>query len=363
MPPNPASVDAPVSVLDNLRWQQLESRLPGASFVYGVTTTGVVCSPGCPSRLPRRENVRFYEDIRGALQAGFRPCKRCRPLDKVGTDLGELLARVCRNLEGYVVSGADAAIADVASDTGMAEATLLRHFRSVTGLTPKEYLAAIRQCRLYPALAKQGSVLQAATEAGYGSASHFYQDAPRLTGMPPAKHRKGGKGEQLTFALASTELGELAVAASSQGVCWIALGEDPGVLLDEFQDHFRHATLLPPNDAFNQQIAAVCQLVQHPEQPVTLPLDIRGTVFQRQVWQALQAIPVGMTLDYQQLAERIGRPTAARAVARACASNVLAVAVPCHRIIRRDGGLSGYRWGVERKAWLLAREKAAPEGN
>lgn len=341
--------------LNAYRWQVLVTRdsNPDAPFYYGVITTGVVCSPGCPSRLPNRDNVRFFATFREALQAGYRPCKRCYPF-KAGETKSDLVVKICRQIER---DPDRADLNQLSSTLGYTPAHLQKFFLQHVGITPFEYARALRQQRIYRELGRNPSNTVALHQAGYQSSSQFYAEFKQFSSLPPGSHRQSGKGEILTFAVADTTLGALVVAASHKGLCWISLGEDPDTQVEELQRHFAKAEFCPPDEAFNQWVAQVTALVEEPGKTLTIPLDIRGTVFQRQVWEALRKIPFGTTLDYQGLAEMIGKSGGARAVASACAANVLAVAIPCHRIVRRDGSLSGYRWGVERKADLLAREK------
>lgn len=342
---------------DSLRWQLLCARQPQAqsTFFYGVITTGIVCKPGCPSRLPKRENVRFFNCCNEALRQGYRPCKRCRPLDNV-PQAPSLVARIC---EWIAEHPDNSSLEAMASAMQYSIAHLQKTFTRITGITPFEYAKALRQQRLYPALATSRTTSEAMEKSGYRSSSQFYEEFRQFSSLPPGSHRQAGRGEVITFAVAETALGAMVVAATSKGLCWISLGEDAETQLEDLQRHFSRAELCPPDADFNDWVSQVIGLVDNPSQSLDLPLDIRGTVFQQQVWEALRHIPVGSTLDYQALAEQLGKRGGARAVAGACAANVLALAVPCHRIIRRDGSLSGYRWGVERKAALLAREKAS----
>ncbi|MZR61815.1 bifunctional DNA-binding transcriptional regulator/O6-methylguanine-DNA methyltransferase Ada [Alcanivorax sp. DP30] len=347
--------------LNAYRWQILASRTrnPQYPFCYAVVTTGIVCRPGCPSRLPNPENVRFFDNCQDALKAGYRPCKRCHPLDD-NKEPSELVVRVCRQIER---DPDQANLNTLASVLGYTPAHLQKTFRQQIGITPFDYARALRQQRIYRELGHSRSNTDALLQAGYQSSSQFYTEFKQFSSLPPGSHRQSGKGEILTFAVADTTLGALVVAASDKGLCWISLGDDPHAQVEELQRHFARAEFCPPDEAFNQWVSQVTGLVEAPGERLSIPLDIRGTVFQRQVWEALRKIPMGSTMDYQALADKIGKPGGARAVASACAANVLAVAIPCHRIVRRDGSLSGYRWGVERKADLLAREKGQGMGN
>ena len=342
---------------DDHRWEILTSRQrdPEKPFFYAVITTGVVCRPGCPSRLPKRENVRFFDSCSAALQAGYRPCKRCHPLQDA-TPLSRLVEQTCRLIE----SDPDhSTLAQLAAKLGYSEAHLHKSFRRLTGISPHDYARTLRQQAIYRALHTSKSTTEAMMKSGYQTASTFYSEFRHFSSLPPGSHRAGGPDEVLAVAAVAASIGVLVVAASSRGVCWISLGDHAQNQVEELQQHFSKARFCEPDEEFNQWVQQVVAFVDQPSQALDLPLDIRGTIFQRQVWHALREVPPGTTLDYQSLAERIGKPGGARAVAQACAANVLAVAIPCHRIVRRDGSLSGYRWGVDRKATLLQREDGA----
>lgn len=265
------------------------------------------------------------------------------------------IAAACQRIER---ADAPPTLADLARDAGLSAPHFHRVFKAVTGLTPKAYVQAHRGRALREALARPGAkVVDAAFDAGFNAASRFYDSAETLLGMKPAQYRKGGVDARIVFALAQCALGALLVARSGRGLCAIALGDDPDALLRELQDRFPRAELVGGDAAFEQLVAQVVGFVEAPRLGLDLPLDIRGTAFQQRVWDALRKIPAGETVSYRQLAQRIGMPTASRAVAAACAANMLAVAIPCHRVVRSDGGLSGYRWGIARKRDLLARER------
>ncbi|MCB5411995.1 bifunctional DNA-binding transcriptional regulator/O6-methylguanine-DNA methyltransferase Ada [Pseudogemmobacter faecipullorum] len=337
----------------DLRWSQVLNRA-GGDFVYAVRSTGVYCRPSCPSRRPKRENVGFYAGPDQAEAAGFRPCRRCHPR---GVALEQanaaLIDAACRRIEA---AEAPVRLKDLAAEIGLSPFYLHRLFRARTGLTPKEWEKAARARRLRAGLA-QGSVTGAIHAAGYATASRFYAEAEEVLGMTASAHKSGGAGEEIRFAIAKTRLGALLAAESATGICAISLGDDPAALLGELQRQFPKARLIGDDPGFAARLAQVAALVEAPGGGLDLALDLRGTAFQRQVWQALRQIPPGATLSYARLAEAVGLPKAVRAVAGACAANKLAIAVPCHRILRSDGGLSGYRWGVERKRDLLRREK------
>jgi AraC family transcriptional regulator of adaptative response/methylated-DNA-[protein]-cysteine methyltransferase len=338
------------------RWAAVTRRDPHADgqFFYSVSTTGVYCRPSCPSRRARREHVCFHATIADAERAGFRACKRCRPNEPGLADMrAAAVARACRLIEQQdEVPGLDA----LAAAAGMSRFHFHRIFRSVTGVTPKAYAAAHRARRVRDELTRQATITDAIYGAGFNSNSRFYAAAPGVLGMTPTRYRAGGAGECIHFAVGECSLGSVLVAATDKGVCAIMLGDDPDGLVRHLQDRFPKAGLVGGNTGFEHLVANVVALVEAPARAVNLPLDVRGTAFQQRVWQALRKIPVGSTASYADIARRIGMPKAVRAVAQACGANPIAIAIPCHRVVRRDGGLSGYRWGVERKRALLERE-------
>jgi len=342
---------------DEERWQALLLRDPAydGRFWYSVRTTGVYCRPSCGARQPRRENVAFHASPVDAERAGFRPCKRCQP--DAPARHAELVAQACRRIETAIEEAAEEPRLDVlATAAGMSPYHFHRVFKAVTGLTPKAYGAARRARRVRAELPASGSVTEAIYGAGYNSSGRFYAVSTDLLGMTPSAFRAGGKGAAIRFAVGESSLGAILVAATETGICAISLGDDPQVLVQELQDRFPDAHLIGGDAAFEDHVAKVVGFVEAPGTGLGLPLDIRGTAFEQRVWQALREIPPGTTASYGEIAERIGAPKSARAVARACAANVLAVAIPCHRVVRSDGALSGYRWGVARKRALLARE-------
>lgn len=344
--------------LSDPRWAAVVARDARADgrFWYSVASTGVYCRPSCGARTPRPENVRFHASAAEAEQAGFRPCQRCRPdLPPLAQRHARLVAELCRHIEQAETAPT---LAELARKVDLSPAHLHRLFKSVTGLTPRAYLAAHRAGRVREALAQAASVTEAFMEAGYGSSGRFYEQSDAVLGMTPRAFRAGGEDAEVRFALGQCSLGAILVAESERGICAISLGNDAETLLQELQDRFPRATLIGADAAFERRVAQIVGLVEAPGTGTDLPLDIRGTAFQQRVWQALRDIPAGSTVSYAELARRVGSPEAVRAVGSACAANVLAVAIPCHRVVRSDGGLSGYRWGVERKQALLARERA-----
>src|SRR5262245_14063801 len=344
---------------DEDRWAAVVRRDSDASghFYYSVKTTGVYCRPGCASRRPRRENVRFHPTPADAERAGFRPCRRCRPSEPgLAKQRAAAVARACRLIESAeTLPNLDT----LAAAAGMSRFHFHRVFKAVTGVTPKAYAAAQRTRRVREELTRNATVTDAIYEAGFNSNGRFYATSSEVLGMTPTAFRSGGPGAVIRFAVGQCSLGSILVAATEKGVCAILLGDDPGPLVRDLQDRFPRARMVGGDGDFERLVAKVVGFVEAPAVGLDLPLDVRGTAFQQRVWQALREIPAGSTTSYTKLAARIGAPTAVRAVARACASNAVAVAIPCHRVVRRDGGLSGYRWGVERKRALLAREVAS----
>lgn len=344
------------SVTSDPRWTKLVHRDAGADggFFYGVLTTGVYCRPSCPSRTARPENIRFFATAGEAEAAGFRPCKRCRPeaLSQARRN-AERVAAACRAIED---ADEPPKLGELAAAAGLSSFHFHRLFKAETGVTPRAYAMAARARKLRERLGASARVTDAIYDAGFNASSRFYAAAKDLIGMTPTAYRAGGAGVEMRLAVARSTLGFLLVAMSDKGICAISLGDDPQKLVEELAGRFPRASILPDDDDFREYVARVVAFVEEPQIGLDLPLEMRGTAFQQRVWQALRQIPAGTTASYAAIAERIGAPGAARAVAAACAANKLAVAVPCHRVVASDGSLSGYRWGVTRKAALLARE-------
>ncbi len=350
-----SAMRAAVTVGD-LRWAAVLARDPAADgkFFYAVATTGVYCRPSCAARTPRPENVTFHATAAEAEQAGFRPCRRCQPdQPALAERQAALVADLCRLIENAERAPSLQELADHAK---LSTYHLHRVFKTVTGLTPREYASARRAGRVRAELARSTTVTEAIYGAGYNTGSRFYEQSNRLLGMTPNRYRAGGSGMEIRFAVGECSLGAILVAASERGVCAILMGDDPDALARDLQDRFPRAELIGGDAGFEQLVAQVVGFVEMPRRGLDLPLDVRGTAFQQRVWQALREIPVGATASYSEIVRRIGAPQAVRAVAGACAANALAVAIPCHRVVRNDGELAGYRWGVERKRALLERE-------
>ncbi len=335
------------------RWNAVVNRDYDGRFVYAVKTTGVYCRPGCPSRLPGPHNVAFYASWRDAERAGFRACRRCRS-NEPGTRHSALVAAACRSI---VEADAKIGLEALAAAANLSRFHFHRIFKKATGLTPKAYAAAHRTERVRAALLGASTVTEAIYDAGFNSAGRFYEKSGEMLGMTPRAFRNGGLDVEITFAIGSCSLGAVLVARSTKGICAILLGDDPAVLTRDIHGLFPRAELTDGDAEFAALVAQVVGFVDAPQQGLDLPLDIRGTAFQHRVWQALRKIPAGETASYAEIARRIGAPKAARAVARACAKNAIAVAIPCHRVVCTDGAISGYRWGTARKRALLAKER------
>ena len=340
------------------RWAAVVAKDHSADgrFYYAVKTTGVYCRPSCPARRANPRNVTFHASPAAAEAAGFRACKRCKLRDpSLKTRHGALIARACRMIEDAEAKPATTALAKA---VGLSPHHFHRLLKSVTGLTPSAYAEAHRARKLRAGLPKSRTVTAAVFDAGFNATSRFYEKSAEILGMTPANYRRGGVGAEIRFAVGRCALGAILVASSEKGICAIALGDDPGRLPRELEETFPNARLIGGDKSFGKVVAKVIAFVERPALGLELPLDVRGTAFQERVWRALAKIPAGRKLTYTDLAREIGAPSAVRAVASACAANTIAVAIPCHRVVRKDGGLSGYRWGITRKRELLAREAA-----
>ena len=345
---------------NDTRWQAVlhRDRNADGTFVYSVRSTGVFCRPGCSSRTPRPENVRFHATPDEAIRAGFRPCQRCKPEQRSDPSAASV-STVCRAIEEAIATGDPIPQLDMlAQQVGLSKFHLHRMFRASTGLTPKQYANACRSKQLQTNLKASETVTDSIYETGFNSSSRFYHAAANTLGMTPTQFRNGAQNTTITYAIGSSTLGMVLVARSERGICAILMGDSEETLRHDLQQRFPQATLTPADTDFAETLKTIVTLTEQPHSThLNLPLDIRGTAFQQRVWQALQQIPAGQTASYADIAQRIGNPRSVRAVAQACANNALAVAIPCHRVVRSDGNLSGYRWGVERKKELLRREQ------
>ena len=352
-------------------WHAVQSRDRGADgeFVYAVRSTGVYCRPSCPSRKPRREQVVFFPLPEAAEQRGFRACRRCRPRTVRAQDPStQAVARICREIESRILSNADAGsgenrltLAALSSTAGISPHQLERAFRRVMGITPRQYADAQRMRHLKSSLRKGDDVTTALYDAGYGSSSRLYERAPSHLGMTPATYRQGGAGMQIHYTIVASPLGRLLVGATSQGISALYLGEADAALESALRKEYPRAEIRRDTSGSKNLGGWVDQILAHlrgKEPQLDLPTDVQATAFQRRVWEELRRIPYGATRTYTEVARSIGRPAAIRAVARACATNPVSVVVPCHRVVRQDGNLAGYRWGLERKQALLEHEMA-----
>lgn len=342
---------------DDQRWRAVRNRdrFADGRFVYAVKTTGVYCRPACPSRLPLCENVLFLSSPAEARRAGYRPCKRCFPNQTTeDRKANSIVGQACRKIEQQCDIPQ---LATIASDLAISPSRLQRLFKKQTGLTFKAYADALRTSRLRHQLDAGDSVTQAIVRAGYRSLGRFYTQSKEILGMSPSQFQNGGNGTKIRFGIGQTSLGAILVAMTEKGICSILLGDDPARLLQDLQDRFSQAELSGGDADFEQHLATVIGFVEDPYLGLDLPLDVRGTAFQQRVWQALRKIPPGRTATYTDIARRIGSPQSVRAVASACAANPIGIAIPCHRVVRLDGSLSGYRWGIDRKSELLRRER------
>lgn len=339
------------------RWAAVQARDAAADgqFVYAVRTTGVYCQPSSAARLPKRENVEFFDTATAAEAAGYRPSRRAQgDQTSAAAQRAELVARACRMIEA---SETPPSLDDLAAQVGMSPFHFHRLFKGETGLTPKAYSSAYRARKLREELStSKTSVTDAIYGAGFNSNSRFYEASDQLLGMRARDYQAGGAGAVVRFAVGQCSLGAILVAQSQRGICAILLGDDPDLLVRDLQDQFPKAKLIGGDGEFEQLVAEVVGFIEEPSIGLHLPLDVQGTAFQERVWRVLREIPPGTTASYAEIAARIGSPKAARAVAQACATNHMAVAIPCHRVVRRDGDLGGYRWGVDRKRELLRRE-------
>jgi AraC family transcriptional regulator, regulatory protein of adaptative response / methylated-DNA-[protein]-cysteine methyltransferase len=349
-------------------WQAVQTRDAGADglFFYAVRSTGIYCRPTCPSRRPRRDQVVFFRLPEAAEQAGFRPCRRCHPHEAAHEPQVELIQRACT----YIAERAESAptLEQIGQAVGLSPYHLQRTFKRIMGITPRQYAEACRMGRLKARLKEGDDVTTALYEAGYGSSSRLYEQAPARLGMTPATYRRGGLGAQIGYAITDSPLGRLLVAATERGICFVSLGDDDTALDTALRHEYPAAEIARDTaDAsaggpgLHAWVGAILGHLRGQQPHLDLPVDVRATAFQWRVWEALRDIPYGSTRSYRAVAESLGQPSAARAVARACAANPVAIVVPCHRVVGEDGGLRGYRWGAERKRALLAQESGVED--
>jgi AraC family transcriptional regulator, regulatory protein of adaptative response / methylated-DNA-[protein]-cysteine methyltransferase len=349
-----------VSSVESERWEAIVHRSSSAdgTFLYGVKTTGIYCRPTCSSRQPNQANVVFFDNYTEAEAAGFRACKRCSPRSiSPQQQQTETIAEVCKQI---TESEKPLSLATMAQIAGLSSHHFHRVFKEIVGVTPKQYASNQRANRVRQQLQENNTVTQAIYEAGFETSSSFYDKSTTLLGMTPTEYQQGAKGLEIQFAVKQIWLGWVVVAMTTKGICAIGLGDTAEVVTAQLQQQFPHAQLQESDPEFADWIDRVINFIETPQLGLDLPLDIQGTAFQQRVWQALQQIPVGTTASYSDIAAQIGNPKAVRAVARACATNQIAVAIPCHRVIGSDGSLKGYRWGSDRKRTLLDREATQP---
>ena len=336
------------------KWQQVMARdaRQDGHFVFAVRTTGIYCRPSCPSRRPRRDSVEFFTNPNEAERAGYRACLRCKPTEV--SSQAQYVARARQLLDnGESVM----TLNDLSKRVGLSPFHLQRLFKRATGLSPREYQSARRMQHVKAGLRKGDDVTTALYDAGFGSPSRLYERAPRQLGMTPGEYRRGGKGATITFAITPTPLGRLLVAATERGLCAVRFGETATELERDLRQEFHAASVHRDEAAVKKYLEPLLASIRGENTTIDLPLDVRATAFQMKVWEQLRRIPRGETRSYRDIANEIGAPAAVRAVARACATNPVALAVPCHRVVRSNGDISGYRWGVDRKKKLLEQEK------
>jgi AraC family transcriptional regulator, regulatory protein of adaptative response / methylated-DNA-[protein]-cysteine methyltransferase len=351
---------------DDRRWLAVlvRDRSSDGKFVYAVRSTGIYCRPSCPSRRPKREQVRFYALPDAAERAGYRACKRCQPWTiELRNPLARVVAGVCKEIEKQILSEAgDGSASSLKLTTLSAGARLSPHqlqraFRSLMGITPRQYADAQRMKRLKSQLRKGDDVTTALYDAGFGSSSRLYERAPSQLGMTPATYRQGGAGMEIQYTVANTPLGRMLVGATSRGISALYLGDSDSMLESALKKEYPHARLRKGRNGLEDWVRKIVSHLNGQEPDLDLPTDVKATAFQRRVWEELRRIPYGTTKTYGEVARSMGRPQAVRAVARACATNPTSVVVPCHRVIRKGGNLAGYRWGLDRKRTLLEMER------
>ena len=347
---------------EEARWQAVatrDSRFDG-TFVFAVRSTGIYCRPSCPSRRPRRAQVTFFPLPEAAESAGFRSCLRCHPKEtSVTSPAVDAVRRACLHIEQH--GDEPVTLQELSAFVGMSPYHLQRVFKRIVGVSPREYREAVRVGKFKSGVKKGESVTSAMYEAGYGSSSRLYENSNARLGMTPAAYRRGGRGARIKYTITDCTLGRLLVAATQRGVCSVRLGDSDKELEAALRSEYSEAEIGRDDTALGEWVGALVGHLQGKHPGLDLPLDVQATAFQRSVWQKLQEIPYGATRSYSEVARAIGRPSAVRAVARACATNPVALVIPCHRVVREDKSLGGYRWGIKRKQALLSREKLGHE--
>jgi AraC family transcriptional regulator of adaptative response/methylated-DNA-[protein]-cysteine methyltransferase len=331
-----------------------DSRMDGA-FVYAVRSTGIYCRPSCPARRPSAKQILLFDQPAAAEQAGFRACRRCRPQQAQGNPQAILVRRVCNEIEAN--PDAPVSLKGLAELTGLSAAHLQRTFRRAMGITPRQYADALRVARLKSEMRKGKDVTTAMHSVSYGSASRLYEKSDEQLGMTPGTYRKGGRGMNISYTIAPCALGHVLVAATDRGISAVYMGDRDADLIASLRKEYPNAEIMRDSGKHSKWVQDIVRHLAGTNPDLDLPTDVAATAFQRRVWQELRTIPLGATRTYSEVARSIGRPSATRAVARACATNPVSIVVPCHRVVRTDGALGGYRWGLDRKKSLLERER------
>lgn len=358
--PEQTLIDELRTIDEETRWHALETRDASFDgiFFYGVRSTGIYCKPSCPARRPRRAQVLFFASHDAAEAKNFRACRRCRPRDARASDARlTMVEQACRLIEAATPDAGLPSLAELGQRLGVSHYYLQREFKKIVGVSPRQYGVAHRIKQFKSRIKKGESVIDAMNEAGYGSSSRLYEQTNAELGMTPASYARGGAGARINFTIAPCELGRLLVAATARGLCAVRLGDSEEELEATLRTEFPQAEMRRDAQALGAYVEAILRHLAGQQTSLELPLDVRATAFQRRVWEELRRIPFGSTRSYREVAESLGQPAAVRAVAGACARNPVALVTPCHRVVREDGSLSGYRWGTERKAKLLAQEQ------
>jgi AraC family transcriptional regulator of adaptative response/methylated-DNA-[protein]-cysteine methyltransferase len=343
-------------------WHAVENKDArfNGTFFFGVRTTGIYCKPSCAARTPKRQNVQFFESPQTAEKQGFRACRRCRPNCAAEKDpRAEMALNVCQLIEDGITGGEEnVSLEFLGEKTGMSPHHLQRTFKSILGITPKQYATALKIKSFKEQVQRGEDVTGAMYEAGFGSSRALYEKAGDNLGMTPAAYKSKGKGMKISYTVVDSDLGKMLAAKTERGVCSVTFGDKEKELVESLRKEFSAAEITKDETGLSGAVSSILRLLEGKEKRFALPLDVQATAFQLQVWETLKKIPYGETRSYKEVAESIGRPTAVRAVARACATNPVALITPCHRVVRENGDLSGYRWGIERKKEILARETA-----